>query len=518
MLFNSYAFIFLFLPIATYVFYILGKSFNPIISKLWLVGISLVFYGWFSPSLILLLIFSILVNAGVGNQLVKHRSKPLLISGLIFNLGLIIIFKYSQFITDNMAWLFDFKSPNLNIILPLAISFFTFQQIAYIVDCYQGKVRSNNFLNYCLFIVFFPQLIAGPIVQHHQVIPQFEHKNFVNLKSRHIALGLSIFIVGLFKKVMFADNCAVFANPIFDAAEQGVVLTFFESWWGAIAYTLQLYFDFSGYSDMAIGLALLFNIKLPVNFNSPYKAINIIDFWRRWHITLSTFLRDYLYIPLGGNRHGNYQKQLNLMITMLLGGFWHGASWNFVIWGGLHGSYLVINHTWRTLRQKYLGHDLSKSSFLSSVISRALTLCCIIIAWVFFRAQSFAGAKHILSSMLGFNGISLVKSFENKLGSLSPWLLEHGIYFNGLFTNELADLRSATLLMLLLFMCALLLPNTQQFLLSPTKLSSNVNLRQNIAHIVTWRKNVFWAIFIGILGMLSVLSLAKASDFIYFQF
>ncbi len=518
MLFNSYLFIFLFLPLTLYGFYQIGKVVNAKASLIWLIVTSLVFYGWFSPSFVLLISLSILVNAAIGKRLIWHPHKVLLFMGIVFNLSLIGIFKYAQFVADNISWLLNLSAPNLKMVLPLAISFFTFQQIAFIVDCYQGKVKACDFLRYCLFIVFFPQLIAGPIVQHHQVIPQFENKYFNKINMQHIALGLSIFIVGLFKKVIFADNCAVFANPIFQAAEQGIELTFFESWWGAIAYTLQLYFDFSGYSDMAIGLALLFNIKLPINFNSPYKALNIIDFWRRWHITLSTFLRDYLYIPLGGNRKGTFHRHQNLMITMLLGGIWHGASWNFVIWGALHGSYLVINHSWRSFRQNVLKQDLSQSTLLGKYSSQLLTILCVIIAWVFFRAPSFSGAMHMLKTMSGLNGISLLQSFATKLGSFTPWLNQHGVTFNGLFANELTDLRSATFIMIPLWMIILLLPNSQQTILSQPKVSSFWHLTVSKNHLLVWKKNTISAIFIGILGMLSILCLAKASDFIYYQF
>lgn len=519
MLFNSYFFIFVFLPLTLYGFFKLGTITSNKACLIWLVLTSFVFYGWFNPYFLFIIVFSIVVNAAIAKQLIKNQQKRLLIAGIVLNLGLIGIFKYAQFATDNICWLFDLSAPDLKIALPLAISFFTFQQIAFIVDCYHGKVKKSDFLSYCLFIVFFPQLIAGPIVQHHQVISQFENKRINKINMQNIALGLSIFVVGLFKKVLFADNCASFANPIFLAAEQGIALTFFESWWGAIAYTLQLYFDFSGYSDMAIGLALLFNVKLPINFNSPYKAINIIDFWRRWHITLSTFLRDYLYIPLGGNRKGVFQRHLNLLITMLLGGFWHGASWNFVIWGALHGSYLVINHSWRTFRQSYLEHDLNQSTWIGKTLSRLLTIFCVIIAWVFFRAGTLDAALNMLKTMMGLNGISLIQSLGVKFEKITPWLMQHGITFNGLFTNELTDLKSATFLMIPLWMIILFLPNSQQCILSQSRYSSfwqnNLSTKGGVAIL---QKNTLSAILIGIMGMLSIICLAKASDFIYYQF
>ena len=294
----------------------------------------------------------------------------------------------------------------MKIVLPLAISFFTLQQITYLVDANSGETKEYNFLHYCLFVTFFPQLIAGPIVHHREMLPQFEQSSAYRFVQSNFASGTAIFLLGLFKKVVLADGVAVYATPVFNAAEAGAVLTFFEAWTGATAYTFQLYFDFSGYSDMAIGIARMFNINLPLNFNSPYKAVNITEFWRRWHMTLSRFLRDYLYIPLGGNRKGKTRRHVNLMITMLLGGLWHGAGWTFVAWGALHGFYLVVNHSWHALRRA-LNPNPRSYGIAGQALAWLITMNAVVVAWVFFRAESFNGAIAILEGMAGMNGFVL---------------------------------------------------------------------------------------------------------------
>ena len=292
------------------------------------------------------------------------------------------------------------------ILLPLAISFFTFQQIAYLIDAYRYETQEYNFLHYCLFVTFFPQLIAGPIVRHKEMLPQFSKDKIYKLHYKHIAIGLAIFAIGLFKKVIFADGIAIYATPVFMLAETEAAMTFFEAWGGALAYTLQLYFDFSGYSDMAVGIGFMFGIKLPINFNSPYKATSIIDFWRRWHITLSRFLRDYLYVALGGSRKGKVRRFVSVFLTMLLGGIWHGAGWTFVFWGLLHGFYLLVNHMWRKVTMDVFKWS-HKIGIVELTIYRVLTLFAIVIGWVYFRAESFTGANHMILTMLGVHGVSL---------------------------------------------------------------------------------------------------------------
>jgi len=360
MLFNSYQFIFLFLPITLLGFHLLGKEGYNRTAIAWLVGASLFFYGWWNPAYLALILFSIVFNYGVGVSLGyapnSPKKKSVLFLGVASNLGLLGYYKYANFFIENINVITGAEIVLDQIILPLAISFFTFQQIAYLVDVYRDKVKEHNFLHYCLFVTFFPQLIAGPIVHHKEMLPQFAQAITYRLRAKHLAVGFTIFVIGLFKKVVLADGIAVYATPVFEIAEFNVALTFFEAWGGALAYSFQLYFDFSGYSDMAIGIARMFGIRLPLNFNSPYKAISIIDFWRRWHLTLSRFFRDYVYIPLGGQRKGEIRRLVNLAITMLLGGLWHGAGWTFVFWGGLHGLFLVINHIWSNAKIKMV-HD-----------------------------------------------------------------------------------------------------------------------------------------------------------------
>ena len=362
MLFNSYEFIFIFLPITFCIYFYLNKKRLTEASKGFLVFSSLFFYSWWNLAYLPLILSSLLFNYVIGNSIaksdddVKARKKSKKVSrksmlsiGITANLGLLGYFKYSDFLIENVNYTLSTEIPLLDLALPLAISFFTFQQIAYLVDSYRRETKEYDFLNYTIFVTFFPQLIAGPIVHHKEMMPQFANVRAKLINYKNIALGLFIFSIGLFKKVVIADSFSVWANAGFDIASK---LNLFEAWVTSLSYTFQLYFDFSGYTDMAIGLALLFNIKLPINFNSPYKAINIQDFWRRWHITLSRFLRDYIYIPLGGNRKGSFCTASNLMATFVLGGIWHGAGWTFIFWGVLHGLALIIHRFWNQLGVK----------------------------------------------------------------------------------------------------------------------------------------------------------------------
>ena len=351
------------------------------------------FYGWWNPVYLGLILGSILFNYAVGFSLLGRPHKLTLFLGVAGNLGVLGYFKYANFFIDNINALTSNDIILEQIILPLGISFFTFQQITYLVDAYRGETREYNFLHYCLFVVFFPQLIAGPIVHHKEMLPQFAKDALYGLKSRNLAVGFTIFIIGLFKKVVLADGIAVHATSVFAGAEHGVYLTFFEAWGGALAYSFQLYFDFSGYSDMAIGLARMFGIRLPLNFNSPFKATSIIDFWRRWHITLSRFLRDYLYIPLGGNRKGEARRFTNLMIAMLLGGLWHGAGWNFVLFGLAHGTYIVICGAWVKVKKNISDNSVIKSTVVANSIGRVITFLAVVLAFVPFRAESMEGQE-----------------------------------------------------------------------------------------------------------------------------
>lgn len=385
MLFNSYVFIFAFLPLVFFVYFFLNKKRLSTLAKAFLVSASLFFYAYWSVYYLPILLGSIVFNFLVSKFLAKHQNKAILIFGIVCNLALLGYFKYADFLISNLNAIANTNLGLLHIALPLALSFVTFQQIAYLVDSYNKQTKENSFLNYCLFITFFPQLIAGPIVHHKEMMPQFANKFNLIKNYKFIALGLFVFSIGLFKKSVVADIFSIFANAGFDVERN---LTFLQAWTTSLSYTFQLYFDFSGYCDMAIGLALLFNIRLPINFNSPYKALNIQDFWHRWHITLSRFLRDYIYIPLGGNRKGQYRTYLNLFLVFLIGGLWHGAAWTFVVWGALHGFAIVIHRCWQKLNFK-----------LNKIIAWIITFNFVNFTWIFFRAKSFEDAMKVIRGM-----------------------------------------------------------------------------------------------------------------------
>ncbi|MDA0813084.1 MAG: MBOAT family protein, partial [Verrucomicrobia bacterium] len=353
----------------------------------------------------LLLAGSIAVNAAFGKLLCSQqwqirRSGLLLFFGVSFNFGLLAYFKYAGFLLSNIDDLFGTGFGVPSIVLPIGISFFTFQQIAFLVDARRGLVKEFSWLDYALFVTFFPQLIAGPIVHHAEMMPQFRISRSEQIWHEDVGAGFSIFCFGLFKKVVIADSCAVYADAGYATISSGQALDPASAWITVIAYSLQLYYDFSGYSDMAVGLARIFGIRLPLNFNSPYKATGFIDFWRRWHITLSRFLRDYLYVPLGGSRTGAIRQYVNLAIVMLLGGLWHGANWTFVIWGGLHGFLLGINHAWRAF-------PCSRHWLFANAASRALsillTFVLVSLAWIPFRAESLGQASLVLDSLFDFS-------------------------------------------------------------------------------------------------------------------
>ncbi|MCT7984127.1 MBOAT family protein [Laspinema sp. A4] len=529
MLFNSLEFIGVFLPLALWLFYQLGKRGYYLWAITALVVASLFFYAWWNPPYLLLLIFSIGINYTIGLALERDEiggfivnKKIILIIGLAANLAIISYYKYFDFFINNLKFILPIEShQSLDLILPLGISFFTFQQIAYLVDCYRGEVGKYSLLKYVLFVSFFPQLIAGPIVHHKDLIPQFYNRLIYKFNYKNFAIGCTIFIIGLFKKMVFADNVARYANPIFNAAAQGTRIQFFEAWGGAIAYSLQLYYDFSGYSDMAIGAALLFGITLPLNFYSPYQATSIIEFWRRWHITLSSFLRDYLYIPLGGNRHGEFRRQINLMITMLLGGLWHGAGWTFVLWGGLHGIYLVINNQWRAICKKWRGDRQSNPGW-TRFISGGITLIAVIVAWVFFRANNLDTALLLVQGMMGENGISIPLAIANKLGFIKAGLASLGITFKSFGGEQFIWTYIWGLILLII---ALLCPNTYQLMKGDNPLQTQELIFSKIPEIsplkfLAWQPNFIWAIIMGIATFILLKTFlgVPESEFLYFNF
>lgn len=416
MLFTSGEFLFVFLPITLLVFFAVARLVGPMAAASWLALASLAFYGYWRIEHTLLLVVSIAFNYYMGERILRARqggdasARTLLIVAVAANLAALAYFKYADFFLRTTVDLTGADIPLLGVVLPLGISFFTFTQIAYLVDVHAGKVIERNPIHYGLFVTYFPHLIAGPVLHHAEMMPQFRLAEIYRPYLRNFTIGLTFLLLGLAKKVLVADSVAPLANSVFGLGPE-VELTAAAAWLGVIAYTLQIYFDFSGYSDMAVGLSLLFGVRLPYNFNSPYQAWNITEFWRRWHMTLSRFLRDYLYVPLGGNRRGRARRYVNLMLTMLLGGLWHGASWTFVIWGGLHGAYLVVNHGWQWLKEKsgWGGGD-GAHSWAGRTAGIALTLLCVMIGWVFFRAPDMASAAGILRSMFGMAGDGLPPS------------------------------------------------------------------------------------------------------------
>ena len=507
MLFNSYEFIFLFLPITLLAYIFLVHRNHRETAMAWLVVASLFFYGWWNPVYLALIIGSMLFNYITGTLLSNRKDRLVLAVGISVNLGVLGYFKYANFFVDNLNALTGLDWNLQHIVLPLAISFFTFQQIAYLVDAYRKETKEYNFLHYALFVSFFPQLIAGPIVHHKEMLPQFMKETGRRVEYKHLAVGLTIFFLGLFKKVVVADSLAPYSIEAFNAVAAGEVLTFFEAWKGVLAYTFQLYFDFSGYSDMAIGLAMMFGIRLPLNFNSPYQANSIIDFWQRWHMTLSRFLRDYLYIPLGGNRRGQPRRYMNLMITMLLGGLWHGAEWTFVLWGGLHGLYLVVNHAWRRLKQVL---KIAYDHMFFSAVSRLLTFFAVAIAWVFFRAEDTAAAIIMLKSMFAYGGVVWPVEARAQLGVLAEVLSSMGLHFG--YTSQFNGLaNTAGMLALLLFV--FFAPNVQQLMSR-----HHVAINPPAASGLFWKATPAWGLLIGVIGLIAILSLGQMSEFLYFQF
>lgn len=521
MLFNSYPFIFLFLPAALWLFFRVGQSSHRH-AAISLVLASLLFYAWWNPSCLGLLLLSILFNYGIGlaltreNILRTRRTRKLFLAlGISGNLALLFYFKYAGFLQDIIS-----QTPGLehSLILPLGISFFTFTQIAFLVDAFRGEAREPSLPHYALFVSYFPHLIAGPILHHRDIMPQFASAAIYRFRHENMAIGLTIFAIGLFKKTVLADGIAPYASPLFDAAGQGASVTLLDAWGGALAYTLQLYFDFSGYSDMAIGASRLFGIRLPLNFHSPYKASSIIDFWRRWHMTLSRFLRDYLYIPLGGNRHGKARRYLNLMATMLLGGLWHGAGWTFVVWGGLHGLYLVVNHAWLKMYAA-IGLDSGHSTWWGQMFGVILTFLAVVVAWVFFRAPSLDAARIILQGMAGANGLVVPVRWLAEMKWLGEFLSTCGATFgdSGIFRGIQQVMWIAALLVI-----AWALPNTQQFMarFEASLAATTVTPVDDSFHrgALQWQPSWHWALVSGILFGVSVLSISKTSEFLYFQF
>ena len=491
MLFNSYEFIFCFLPVSFFVYFYLNSRKLIVGAKLWLVFSSLFFYSWWNVIYLPLILISIILNYVVSSLLIEDGAlkarffdkKSLLKVGLLFNIGLLVYFKYMDFFISNTNDVFGSNIGLLNLALPLAISFFTLQQIAFLIDSYEGLVEEKNFLDYMIFVSFFPQLIAGPIVHHKEMMPQFTSiKNKVK-NYKNITLGLFIFSIGLFKKVIIADTFAVWATQGFDVA---TTLNLFEAWATSISYTFQLYFDFSGYTDMAIGAALLFNIRLPINFNSPYKATGMIDFWQRWHMTLTRFITSYIYTPIvrSFQKLTFHKAMVATVITFLIAGLWHGSSWMFVIFGGLNGLGIIVNHYW----QKKIKIKMNK------ILAWFITFNFVNITFVFFRATEWDSAVKVLGSMFSLDNVVL----PDMLGMRFRFLTELGINFGGFVLNINGSFYTPVWI-LFGFVLVLLFNNSNQT-------------------ITNFQLNYKTVSLSSIAFILAILSLNKVSEFLYFNF
>lgn len=478
MLFNSFEFIFVFLPIIFVGYYVLNKV-NFTLSKVWLLVGSLFFYSWWNPVYLPLILSSIFVNyfigTWLGNAEGKRKRQTILTAGLIFNIALLGYFKYYDFFITNLNTLFSTDFNVLHLVLPLAISFFTFQQIGYLVDSYRLETKGYRFFDYALFVSFFPQLIAGPIVHHSEVMSQFENRQNKVIQFKNISLGLFVFALGLFKKIGIADTFAIWATEGYNASDQ---LTLLGGWVTSLSYTFQLYFDFSGYSDMAIGLGLLFNITLPYNFSSPYKALSIQDFWRRWHMTLSSFLTKYIYIPLGGSRKSMPRTYVNILIVFFVSGIWHGAGWTFVLWGLAHGFASVIYRWWST-------HGFK----LPKLLAWFVTFQFINITWVLFRAPDFQTATQVMKAMFGLQSVgqSSAASIFSPLNMMEAEVL---------VTNHMFIVIGT---IVFFFFISVLAKNTNE-------------LREN------FKPTFARALFTAALFVYSIFQLQKVSEFLYFNF
>lgn len=504
MLFNALEFIFVFLPVCLAGLYVLGRFLAGVMRRraqlAWLLGMSWVFYAAWNPPYLALLAGSVTVNFLIGRKIhdLREADAPAgrwLAYGVAMNLAALAYFKYAGFFLESVNWLLRLDLPIPHILLPLAISFFTFQQIAYLVDCHSQKCPRYSPLEYAFFVSFFPQLIAGPIVHHYEMLTQIAPDG-VRPRGLDVLAGASIFLVGLFKKMVLADVSAGYANAVFQLASEGHALSASAAWAGALGFTFQLYFDFSGYSDMAIGLARMCGIVLPLNFNAPYRACDIREFWRRWHMTLSRFLRDYLYIPLGGNRIGSLRTRVNLMLTMLLGGLWHGAGWTFVTWGGLHGLYLVAQNLWEKTR---ISRSLARWGIATRPASFAITFLAVVVGWVFFRAESLGEAFSLLGMMAGLASDATLPPGEpgrllTAAGPMWTWL---------------TACMSITLL----------LPTTQDYFRSVVPVIGWTPSRQ-LPDWLVWRPGLVHGAVAGLLLFLVARRyfMAVPSEFLYFNF
>jgi len=524
MLFNSFSFIFVFLPSVLLLFFWAARLRGHNLAVRILGAASIFFYGWWDPAFLPFLLLSIVVNyavgRGLGSALTDTYRRGLVVFGILLNLSALFYFKYADFAVSNINQLTSWGWPMPRVTLPIGISFYTFTQIAYLVDASRRLANEYRFDHYLLFVTYFPHLIAGPILHHSEMMPQFQRPQTYRLSWENISVGLTMFTIGLFKKVVVADGIAApYVAPVFLAAHMGGQPGFLESWAGALAYTFQLYFDFSGYSDMALGLSRMFNITLPLNFNSPYKAENIVEFWRRWHMTLSRFLRDYLYIPLGGNRLGVSRRYANLLATMVLGGLWHGANWTFVVWGALHGFYLIINHAWINLRRQWFEARAPTGRgrrFLGLLVGRSITFTAVVVGWTVFRSESIRDAMTLLKGMAGLNGFVLPWNWQGHLSRVPESILQMFIFGDTPgFTGG-----SEVVWLLVLLGMVWIAPNTQEILRRHRPALNWQPEDRVIAAFqkLVWQPTLIWLAIISVGAVISISRLSAVSEFLYFQF
>jgi len=509
MLFNSGIFLFAFLPLAMLGFALAFRWRGLEAAWTWLALASVFFYGWWNPTHVPLLLGSVTLNYLLARRLSRmgsESSRWLLVAGVVINLGLLGWYKYWHFFASNVAALFGYEWHGQPLELPLGISFFTFHQLTYLLHCRAGRDQGTSFRHYLLYVTFFPQLIAGPIVRPHEMLPQLRQPRERVFPWSDLSVGFTLLSLGLFKKMVVADSVAVWVSPVFDHVHDVSHVAMLDAWVAVLAYTVQLYFDFSGYSDMALGLARMFGVDLPANFFSPYKAQSIVDFWRRWHITLSSFLRDYLYFPLGGSRKGPVRRSVNLILVMFIGGLWHGAGWTFALWGLWHGVCLLVNHaaTQAGLMQRLPGAP-------RAVLSWSLTFLAVILGWTLFRSPDLATATSLVQSLFGFHGFQVPPGWLAKL----PFLPSLGITPHADWQIFGGPVQLAVLVGLLV--AAVALPNSLQITRAFFTPSNQAGLPDENTRW-QWRPTSRWALITAAMLTLSLLHLGRISEFLYFQF
>lgn len=542
MLFNSYEFILAFLPVTVVVFFAVGKV-SRVWALRWIIVSSLFFYAWWRPLNVVIIAPSILINfllarvlQRLGEQGKGAASTAVLTIGIVFNIAFLGYFKYANFSVGAVNDVFGTGFVLAQIVLPLGISFITFQKIAFLIDVHAQRVESFSFQDYCLFVLFFPQLIAGPIVHYREMMPQF-HRISCAFDMKDVSVGLTLFVFGLFKKVYLADSIAPLVSSIYDQAASGSTISLLPAWMAAIGFTLQIYFDFSGYTDMALGIARLFGVRLPPNFNSPLKASSIIDFWLRWHMTLTRFLTAYIYNPLAlsltrrrlargragfGGRQTTVGAFVELLmfptlLTMFVSGVWHGAGYLFILWGVLHGVFLTINHGWRLIGPKLWRDRVSYARFMQPA-GFVLTLVCVAVSMVVFRSPTMEAAGGLLQGMLGVNGIGLPASIYDRLGPLAGWLHTAGVVTG---VDGDTDLIMMALWILLLSAIAFACPNTLQLL---GRDDPALGWKPNPSDVaagrvhIAWNASIAWAMMISVLAAIGILHLGGQSEFLYWQF